>query len=130
MTENTGPLTLAENGKQEYGKGNYKAAAGLFSQAAGMYASLDDELNAAEMKNNESVALLQAGEAKEAFERAVAADARNPEPLYYLGAMAVSANDTATAIQHLEKYIATGSPQSPNYATAKGLLDAIKPKKK
>lgn len=62
------PLTLAEDGKKEYGKGNYKAAAGLFSQAAQAYASMQDELNAAEMKNNESVALLQAGKANEALQ--------------------------------------------------------------
>jgi tetratricopeptide (TPR) repeat protein len=57
------PITLAEGGKQEYAKNNFKAAAGLFSQAAQVYASQKDELNAAEMKNNESVALLQAGNA-------------------------------------------------------------------
>ena len=61
------PLTLAEDGKKEYGKGNFKAAAELFAQAAQAYASLHDALNAAEMKNNESVALLQAGKAKESL---------------------------------------------------------------
>lgn len=66
--ENTNPLTLAENGKTEYGKGNFKAAAGLFSQAAQVYTSMQDELNAAEMRNNESVAWLQAGKAKEALQ--------------------------------------------------------------
>ena len=66
--ENTDPLALANNGKKEYGKGNYKIAASLFSQAAQAYASVQDELNAAEMKNNESVALLQAGKAKEALQ--------------------------------------------------------------
>lgn len=62
------PLTLAEDGKKEYEKGNYKTAAGLFSQAAQAYASMRDDLNVAEMKNNESVALLQAGKAKEALQ--------------------------------------------------------------
>jgi tetratricopeptide (TPR) repeat protein len=66
--ENIHPITLAENGKKEYGKGNYQAAAGLFAQAAQAYASMQDELNAAEMKNNESVALLQAGKVKEALQ--------------------------------------------------------------
>ena len=66
--ENTNPLTLAENGKTEYGKGNFKAAAGLFAQAAQAYTSMQDALNAAEMKNNESVAWLQAGKAKEALQ--------------------------------------------------------------
>jgi len=66
--ESITPLTLAEDGKKEYGKGNFKAAAQLFSQAAQAYASLQDVLNAAEMKNNESVALLQAGNAKESLQ--------------------------------------------------------------
>ena len=66
--ENIHPITLAENGKKEYGKGNYQAAAGLFAQAAQAYTSVQDELNAAEMKNNESVALLQAGKAREALQ--------------------------------------------------------------
>jgi tetratricopeptide (TPR) repeat protein len=61
------PLTLAEQGKQEYEQGAYLAAANLFSRAAQTYASAKDELNAAEMKNNQSVALLQAGKAKEAL---------------------------------------------------------------
>jgi tetratricopeptide (TPR) repeat protein len=66
--ENLNPLTLAEDGKTEYQKGNFKAAAGLFSQAAQAYAAATDELNAAEMKNNESVALLQAGKAQAALD--------------------------------------------------------------
>ncbi len=65
---NHNALTLAKQGKEEYGKANYKAAAGLFAQAAQAYASGKDELNAAEMKNNESVALLQAGNAKDALQ--------------------------------------------------------------
>src|SRR6266496_2070729 len=59
---------LAEKGKKEYEAGNYIAAADLFSQAAQAYISKADELNAAEMKNNQSVALLQAGKIKEALQ--------------------------------------------------------------
>lgn len=62
------PTSLAEKGKQEYGKGSYLAAADLFSQAAQAYTSAQDTLNAAEMKNNESVAWLQAGKAKQALQ--------------------------------------------------------------
>ena len=62
------PLTLAEEGNKEYAQENYLAAADLFLQAAQMYASAKDELNAAEMKSNQSVALLQAGKAKEALQ--------------------------------------------------------------
>jgi tetratricopeptide (TPR) repeat protein len=62
------PITVADKGKQEYEKGNYPAAADLFLQAAQAYTSVRDELNAAEMLNNQSVALLQAGKAKEALQ--------------------------------------------------------------
>ena len=67
MTQPT-PITLAEEGKKTYEQGNYLAAADLFLQAAQAYAVAQDELNAAEMKNNQSVALLQAGKAKEALQ--------------------------------------------------------------
>lgn len=61
-------LAFANRGKEEYGQTNYKAAAALFAQAAQAYESLQDDLNVAEMKNNQSVALLQAGNAKEALQ--------------------------------------------------------------
>ncbi|HSL45987.1 MAG TPA: hypothetical protein VK897_21315 [Anaerolineales bacterium] len=66
--EQLNPTALADQGKQEYARGSYLPAADLFLQAAQAYASAQDELNAAEMKNNQSVALLQAGKAKEAFQ--------------------------------------------------------------
>lgn len=62
------PITLAEQGKKEYEQENYLAAADLFLKAAQTYASSKDELNAAEMRNNQSVALLQAGKAREALQ--------------------------------------------------------------
>ena len=62
------PITRANEGKQTYEKGNYLAAADLFLQAAQAYAAAQDELNTAEMKNNQSVALLQAGKAQEALQ--------------------------------------------------------------
>lgn len=62
------PITLANKGKREYEKENYRAAADLFLRAAQAYADARDEINAAEMKNNESVALLRAGKAKEALQ--------------------------------------------------------------
>ena len=62
------PVALAEQGKKEYEQENYVAAAEQFAQAAHAYVSRKDQLNAAEMKNNQSVALLQAGKAKEALQ--------------------------------------------------------------
>jgi tetratricopeptide (TPR) repeat protein len=64
---NDNPTQLAEQGKEEYAKGNHFASADLFARAAQAYASAQDELNAAEMRNNQSVALLQAGDAKGAL---------------------------------------------------------------
>lgn len=65
---NTTPAALAEQGKKEYEKGNYPSAANVFLQAAQAYESANDILNSAEMKNNRSVALLQAGKAREALQ--------------------------------------------------------------
>jgi tetratricopeptide (TPR) repeat protein len=66
--EHLSPNVLADRGKQEYERGNYLAAADLFQQSAQAFSLTQDELNAAEMKNNQSVALLQAGKAREAFQ--------------------------------------------------------------
>lgn len=62
------PGMLASQGKQEYDNQNYQAAADLFLQAAQAYTAVRDLLNAAEMKNNQSVALLKAGRANEALQ--------------------------------------------------------------
>lgn len=62
------PKTLADKGRQEYAAGRYAPAADLFARAALAYGAASDDLNAAEMKNNLSVALLQAGKAREALD--------------------------------------------------------------
>jgi tetratricopeptide (TPR) repeat protein len=62
------PVKLAEQGKKEYEQENFLTAADRFEQAAQAYTIEKDALNAAEMKNNQSVALLQAGKAKEALQ--------------------------------------------------------------
>src|ERR1043165_9212821 len=62
------PITLAEDGKKEYEQGKFLTAADLFLQAAQAYTAAQDQLTAAEMMNNQSVALLQAGKAKEALQ--------------------------------------------------------------
>ncbi len=59
--------TLAEQAKQEYEQEKFGTAAGTFAQAAQAYRDAQDELNYAEMKNNESVAYLRAGKADAAF---------------------------------------------------------------
>src|SRR5574337_1132688 len=58
---------LAETGKQAYEAGEYESAVSAFETAANGYAALNDDINAAEMKNNLSVALLQLGKPREAL---------------------------------------------------------------
>lgn len=70
----TEPLQLAEQGKQAFASRQYDQAADMFAQAASAFEALDDATNAAEMKNNLSVALLQAGKAQAAYEAAAGSD--------------------------------------------------------
>ena len=97
------PITLAEGGKKEYEKGNFLAAADLFLQAAQSYASAKDELNAAEMMNNQSVALLQAGKAKEALQAT-----EGTEEIFQKAAdikrQGVAVSNRAAALEGLKKW--------------------------
>ena len=70
----TEPLQLTEQGKQAFENQDYDQAAKIFSQAVSAYEALNDATNAAEMKNNLSVALLQAGDAQAAYEAAAGTD--------------------------------------------------------
>jgi tetratricopeptide (TPR) repeat protein len=67
MTEVLTPNQLAEQGKQSYQNGEFESAARLFAQAAEGFTHSEASLDAAEMKNNASVAWLQAGNAQEAY---------------------------------------------------------------
>ena len=62
MAEATTPQGLAKEGKAAYKRGDYRAAAHTFAAARLGYQTLGDELEAAEMANNCSVAYLQAGD--------------------------------------------------------------------
>jgi len=68
------PQQLVEQGKQAFAAKQYDRAASAFSEAATAYEAQDDVLNAAEAKNNLSVALLQAGKAQEAYQAAAGTD--------------------------------------------------------
>ncbi len=59
---------LGDDGKQAFADGQYEPAAQSFQAAADGYASLNDKLNAAEMKNNLSVTLLKLGRGQAALE--------------------------------------------------------------
>jgi len=96
-------ITFAEKGNIEDEKGNYSVAADLFSQAAQVYASAQDELNAAEMKNNQSVALLQAGKAKDALQATEGTEEifENAGDLRRQG---VAVGNRAAALEELKKW--------------------------
>jgi tetratricopeptide (TPR) repeat protein len=58
------PESLAELGKLAYEAGKFTAASNFFQQAEEVYKRSNKKLMAAEMANNRSVALLQAGDAQ------------------------------------------------------------------
>ena len=70
MTTETELKKLAEDGKLAFEARQYQNAVSIFGNAANGYASLHDEVNAAEMKNNLSVALLKTGQAQAALDAA------------------------------------------------------------
>lgn len=73
MNENLNQLI--EAGKQAFQQGQYEQAASIFAQAAESLTLAGDPLLSAEMKNNQSVALLQAGKAQQALQAAQGTDA-------------------------------------------------------
>lgn len=69
------PSQLADEAQAEYNRGEYLSAAKLFKAAADGYLSTGDELLAAEMANNCSVAYLKGGNAASALEVVKSTDA-------------------------------------------------------
>ena len=101
--DNTSAASLAEKSKKEYEQGHYLAAADLFSQAAQAYISARDELNAAEMKNNRSVALLQAGKALEALQATEGTEAVF-EKAGDIKRQGIAVSNRAAALEGLKKW--------------------------
>lgn len=101
--ENLDPVALAEQGKKEYAKGNYIGAADLFLKSVQVYTDTQDELNAAEMKNNQSVALLQAGKAKDAL-RAVEGTEELFQKAGDLKRQGIAVGNRAAALEGLKKF--------------------------
>jgi tetratricopeptide (TPR) repeat protein len=66
--ETVNPQQLADEGQAVYNKGDYLSAAKLFRAAADSYSAAGDEVLAAEMANNCSVAYLRGGNAQEAID--------------------------------------------------------------
>ncbi len=65
---------LTEAGMQAFKAGHYESAVEHFRAAAEDYSARDDHLDAAELKNNLSVALLKMGRAQAALEAAAGTD--------------------------------------------------------
>lgn len=65
---------VTDEGKLAFEAGQYESAAAMFETAGQGYASLDDKLNAAELKNNLSVTLLKLGKSQAALDAALGTD--------------------------------------------------------
>lgn len=101
--ESNNPAQLAEQGKEEYASGNHADAADLFARAAQAYLEAQDEPNAAEMRNNQSVALLQAGRAKEALQATDGTEAVF-EKASDVRRQGIAVGNRAAALEGLKKY--------------------------
>ena len=75
MTNKLSPQEIADQAKHVYQAGDYPAAVQAFADAASAYTDAGDGLMTAEMKNNQSVALLRDKQAQAAFEAAWGTDA-------------------------------------------------------
>lgn len=96
------PQQFVDQGKQAFAAEEYDQAASYFNQAVSAYEALDDPLNAAEMKNNLSVALLQAGKAKEAL-KAVAGTDEIFAQANDMKRQAMAVGNQASALEALKK---------------------------
>jgi tetratricopeptide (TPR) repeat protein len=97
------PAASADQGKKEYEKGNFRAAADFFSQAAQAFDAANDPLNAAEMRNNQSVALLQAGRSKEALQATEGTEAIF-EQASDLKRQGIAVSNRAAALEGLKRW--------------------------
>jgi tetratricopeptide (TPR) repeat protein len=68
MADTISPQDITDKAKQIYQAGEYIEAGQLFGEAAAAYAQSGDLLMSAEMKNNQSVAILLSGDAQAALE--------------------------------------------------------------
>lgn len=99
----TEPTELANQGKRAFQEKKFEEAAELFEQAAQGFSLGLDGLMAAEMQNNKSVALLQAGNPKAALDAVANTDE------YFAGAndikrQAMALGNQAAALDALHRY--------------------------
>ena len=104
------PSQLGEQGKRAFEEKKYEEAAALFAQAAEGFTAGRAGIMAAEMKNNQSVALFQAGRAQEALDaafgtEAVFAGANDPKrQAIALGNQAAALEALARSDEAIERY--------------------------
>jgi ATP/maltotriose-dependent transcriptional regulator MalT len=70
MSEQSDPKSLSENADGVYQEGDFENAARLYGEAASAFQAQGNLVTAAEMKNNQSVSFLQAGNAQAAYDAA------------------------------------------------------------
>jgi tetratricopeptide (TPR) repeat protein len=75
MSTQTNPQAVADQAKRIYESGDFSAAGGVFADAAAAYKAAGDNLMAAEMMNNQSVALLRAKQPQAALDAAKGTEA-------------------------------------------------------
>ena len=102
MSEQSDPKSLSENADRVYQEGDFENAARLYGEAASVFQGQGNLTVAAEMKNNQSVAFLQADNAQSAYDVvagtaevfAAAADVRR---------QGIALANEATALQALKR---------------------------
>jgi len=97
------PTRLAEEGKQAFAKNQFELAADRFRQAADAYSLRREQLLAAEMKNNLSVALLQGDRPQAALEAALGTDQIFAEANDFRR-QAMAIGNQAAALEALKRY--------------------------
>jgi len=97
------PEQLTDQGKRAFEDKSFLEAAALFLQASEGYLASQNELMAAEMKNNMSVALLQAGKPHESLEAALGTDLifENAKDIKRQG---MALGNQAAALEGLKRY--------------------------
>jgi len=97
------PASLTEQAQRAYQARQYERAAELFHQAARGYTLKRDDLLAAEMKNNASVAHLQAGNPQKALDAALDTD-KVFEDAKDIKRWAIAAGNQAAALDELKRW--------------------------
>ena len=97
------PNQLAEDGKRAFTAGRYAEAARLFAEASAGFTSASDSLQAAEMDNNRSVALLKANQPGQALDAAAGTD-KVFESYADVKKQAMALGNQAAALEALKRY--------------------------